>query len=185
MHHEGTTDIGEYKSLLRSALRLHGKVEPGLDIERIVIKTTVANSPQYSMIHELFPQFNLVFNTRHPFMSMRSRMKLFHAFYGTTLYWRLYVYFLYMRHLPGFDYSKKHKELSRSYSRGFLMHSFPQVCGYTYGMSVACFLKNKGIYKAVILYEDLLDAPKETTRKILEAMEAPREFLSDAMEALE
>jgi len=80
----------EYRALLRSTFRLHLKLEPSCkgDIQRIFFRGTAFHAAQMMMLAELFPNFKLIFNTRHPVASLRSFLQVEDTVQA-TLYWKL------------------------------------------------------------------------------------------------
>ena len=46
-------------------------------VDRIFMKMNPLNAPQFHIFKELFPQFNLIFNTRKPIPSLKSWKQVF------------------------------------------------------------------------------------------------------------
>ena len=63
--------LDEYRRLLRSCVRLLCKVEEGEEVDLLAVKMNAMVAPQYKIIKEMFPQFKMVFSTRHPKPSMK------------------------------------------------------------------------------------------------------------------
>ena len=77
MRKEGAITEEENKRILKTIMRLMCKVEPGSDIDAILIKCAGFVGPQINIVKEIMPDCALLFSTRHPKKSMESYMKLF------------------------------------------------------------------------------------------------------------
>ena len=64
--------LPEYERLNKSLLRVLLKDEKKSKTTHVLVKMVSLNGTAFKMYHELFPQFKLMFLTRHPFMTLKS-----------------------------------------------------------------------------------------------------------------
>ncbi len=170
--------------LLRSALRLLCKVEPGTDIERIFIKMAIDNAPQLGDIAILFPNFAYLFNTRHPVPSIRSIKTVLEDNFG-GLYHKLGIFW---RGFAGrgfaFAYHGGHDKVIKRYSTWRKNISDAEFGMVLYAASLASFFDNKSMFRRVVFYENLSDDPEDEVEKIFEKAGIPLEHVPTALEAL-
>ncbi len=174
----------ESVKLLRSAMRLQCKVEPGTDIERIFIKMTIENSPHLGDIAKLFPNFAYFFNTRHPVPSIRSLKTIFEDNFGGLYHklglpWREFVgrgFF--------FAYHGGHDKVIKRYSTWRKNVSDAEFGMLFYAASLASYFDNKPMFRRVVFYENLSNDPKDEVEKIFEKAGIPLEHVPTALEAL-
>ncbi len=173
-----------YKKLLRAGIRLHCKVEPGSNIERIFIKMTCMTAPQFEVIHEMFPKINLVFNTRLPNKSIPSLMKVLKSindslYAKSGLYWHKIVFMLSFPHRYKYDY------ISRQMNKYWKPMSYEESFVHIYASALACYLETKDIFRHVVLYEDIIADPENQVEELMKAMDVPLAYKKEAMSALE
>ncbi len=173
-----------YKKLVQAGIRLHCKVEPGSNIERIFIKMTCVASPQFEVIHEMFPKINLVFNTRHPKPSIPSLMKVLRSindslYAKSGIYWHKIAFQLTYPHRYNYDY------ISRQMNKWWKPMSYEESYVHVYVSALACYLETKNIFKHVVLYENLVGNPENEVETLMNAMNVPLMYKKEAMSALE
>ncbi len=173
-----------YRKLVQSFMRLHCKVEAGSDVKRIVIKMTCVTSVMHEMLDEMFPNFNVVFNTRHPRPSIPSLMKVLlsvnDSLYAKTgLMWNDLAYSL------TYPYKEKYLTIFRNMNKWIKPMSYEESFVYVYASSFASFLEAKHVYKYVVAYENLVADPDAEVERIFKVMNVPLEFKKEAMKALE
>ncbi len=173
-----------YQKLVQSCIRLHCKVEPGSKIERIFIKMTTVTSPQFEIIHGLFPKINLFFNTRHPKPSISSLMKVLRSindslYAKSGLYWQQIVFELTYPHRYKYDY------ISRGMGKFWKPMSYEESFVHVYVSAFACYLETKDIFKHVVLFGDLVGSPGVEVEKLFNAMDVPLLHKNKAMSAFE
>ncbi len=180
---QGLVSPQESRKLLQSALRLHCKTSPEEHVERIFIKMTIMNGPQFQDLGELFPRFKFFFNTRHPVPSLKSYVQTFKLIHGTSLHDRLGLRWreklalrLFLPYHPKFD-----SFLAR-YSP-WRQSSDPERCLFYYTGSLACYFTKREMYDRVILYENLCEHPEREVLEVFKLMEIPEEHLAAAMTA--
>ncbi len=175
----------ENKQLLRSAVRLHCKISPGENVERIVLKMCTLNAAQFADLATMFPNINFFLNTRHPvpsIKSLESALKLV----GGNLYHKLGINW---REFKGarfaFPYDKKYDSMLDHLSDYFqnVTNAEEAIIFYT-GVLVSYF-DHKEIYKGAILYENLIENPEKEVKKIFELIGIPEKHVPTALKALE
>ena len=67
------------RRLLRSVTRLQCKKEVDREIEHVVVKMSNMTAPAFPILKEMFPESNLIFNTRHFKPSFKSYLKVRNA----------------------------------------------------------------------------------------------------------
>ncbi len=172
-----------YNKLIRSCMKLLCKVEPGMDIDRIFIKMTCISAPQFEIIHKLFPEMNLVFNTRHPRSSIHSLMKVLKSV-NNSLYAKSGLYWNQLVHQLSYPHRTKYDYISKMMSKFFKPMTYEEGFVHVYASSLACYLETREIFKHVVLYENLIANPEQETEKLLNSMNIPLSYKKEAMSAL-
>jgi hypothetical protein len=74
-------------------MRLHLKIEPEEQdkITHVFFKASIFHTAQFKMMSEIFPQFTLTFNTRHPAPSIRSNLQVGKTI-DQSLFWKLGIW---------------------------------------------------------------------------------------------
>lgn len=183
----GKISKDDMKSLTLSGLRLLCKVEPSCQhLQRIFIKFTCMNAPQFETFREVMPQMKLIFNTRQLVPSLKSLKKITANIAKDTIgdrggfQWRWGAQF----HLVPFG-DPMRDQMFQQFNTWFqhvndeVMFAF-MTAGVDY-----CFLARKDIYEMVVLYEDLHSDPKKVLQELFKIIEAPEDQLDLALEALE
>ncbi len=174
----------ESQRLLRSAIRLQCKVEPGTEIERIFMKLSGENAPQLGDIANLFPKFAYFFNTRHPIASIRSLKTVFED-NSSGLY---VILGMFRRHFAGigfnFGYHGRHDKVIKKYDTWKQKCSIAEFGMLFYVGSLASYFDNKPMFQKVVLYENLSSNPQEEVVKLFEKAGIPLEHVPMALEAL-
>ena len=173
-----------YKKLVQAGIRLMCKIEPGSNIERIFIKMVCVTSPQFEIIHEMFPKINLVFNTRHPKPSIPSLMKVLRSINDSLyamsgLYWHKLAFLLTYPHRYKYDY------ISRQMNKYWKPMTYEESFVHIYASALACYLETKDIFKHVVLDEDIIADPEDQVEKLMESMNVPLKYKKEAMSAFE
>ncbi len=174
----------EYRRLLRSALRLHcNNSHPEEQIERVFMKMTIMNAPQFKDIAELFPQFKFIFNTRHPVPSLKSHIQAFVDVQTEDLYYRLGIHWRDVMAMGlFFPRTPKYQTLLAQYSSWWPPHDPLEAGGLLYyAPSLACYFENKDMYHQVILYEDISEDPETEPGKMLRIMGVQEELIQGAV----
>jgi len=177
----------ENKALLQSAFRLHFKIEPSekTKIKHIFLKATTNHMPQFKLLAEIFPQFVLTFNTRHPIPSMRSSMQVGDAVFH-SLFWRMGImwrgllngkYSFYLE--PEFD---KHLQ---PYNFWYRNMNFDELILRIYCRMVMSYFLHKNIYRKVILYENLSQNPSKELKELFALLNVDDHKVDLALEALD
>ncbi len=176
-----TTD--EYRRLLRDALRLHCKFSPEEQVERVFMKMTIMNAPQFQDLGELFPQFKFIFNTRHPVPTLKSDIQAFVEGQTKNLYYKLGILWRQIMVMGlFFPRTLKYKPLLAQYSYWWPPKEELEVGGLLYYASaLACYLENRDMYHQVILYEDLIENPEREAGNMLRMMGAPEKDIPGAV----
>ncbi len=177
----------ESRRLLRSALRLHCKVEPGSGVERIFIKTTVDNAPQFADIGEMFPDFQYFFNTRHPVPSLKSMVNAIDNVL-TSLHFKLgFQWRDFVAKKFSFSYDGRHDHLLKRYNRWWQNISDHEIGAMFYCNFMASYFENKKLFDndKVIFYEDLCKDRKKELEKFFKAAGISTEHIPGALEAFE
>ena len=173
------------RRLLRSAVRLHCKISPDEKIERIFMKMTILNAPQFEDFAKLFPQIHYIFNTRHPVPSMRSQKQVI-GHVETGLYYKLQFGW---RELAGMNFSipygPKYEHVVKSLNKWKQNITYIQSAYLMYASVVATYFDHKDIYEHVILYENLVENPTEEVLKTFKILDIPEHHLRKALSALE
>ncbi len=176
----------ETRKLIQTCMRLHCKVEPGSDVERIVIKMTPSTSPMFVALAELFPKFDLVFNTRHPKPSILSLHKLATHTTSRSLYLSLKLYlteFLY-NFFP-LPYTDEYAAMLESIVRLLARYSKEDAYALVWGSVFLTYTEARHIYKHVVLYENLVSSPEEEAKKLFTVLNMSHKHVPAALEALE
>ncbi len=182
-YNKGYYDWKTYTKLIQSCMRITCKVEPGSNIKRIVLKMNPSTAPQLEMLHEMFPKFKIIFNTRHPRPSILSLMKVLvginQCWYAKTgLMWQWTV------HYGCVPYKEKYLSYIRQIPKWIKPMSYEMWFVHFHAGSVATFLELKHIYDHIVLYENLNSNPDEEVEKLFKVMNVPLEYKEDAMLAL-
>ena len=173
-----------YRKLVQSYMRILCKVEPGTDLKRIVIKMNCLHSVMHEMLDEMFPQFNVVFNTRHPRPSIHSLMKVLHSV-NDSIYAKTGLMWPYIANGLTFPYKEKYLAIGRNMNKWIRPMSYEESFVHVFTSSFASFQEAKHIYKHVIIYENLVADPDAEVEKIFRVMKVPLEYKQEAMKALE
>ncbi len=175
----------ETRKLIQTCMRLHCKVEPDSSVERIVIKMTPSTSPMFVALHELFPQFDFLFNTRHPKPSINSILKAVKSTKEKSLYLRLnFSAFDFIYNMVPLPYTDKYTRMLESFVAILMKYSQDEMLSLVWGGVMVNYLENKEIYKHVVLYENLTGSPEEETKKLFGLLNIPEEYVPGALEAL-
>ncbi len=165
-------------------MRLQCKVEPGSGVDRIVLKMAPTASAQVEMIKEMFPRFNVIFNTRHPRPSLNSILKVLYAV-NRSFFARSGIMWHYLAYLLTRPYKEEYRPILDGLNKWVKPMSYKEAMAYIYASSFACFLEAKHIYRHVVLYEDLVENPEAEVGRLFEAMGVPHDMWSEAMGALQ
>ncbi len=173
-----------YRKLVQSSMRLRCKVEPHSGVERIVIKMSPNTSGLHEMLHEMFPDFNVIFNTRHPRKAVPSFMKVLYSvnnglYAKTGLLWNFRAY-----SLP-YPFKEKYRRIFKNINKWIKPMSYEESFAYVIAGSFASFLEAKHVYKYVVVYENLVADPDAEVERMFKAMNIPRRFKAEAMKAFE
>jgi len=167
---KGHIDMTEYKALLQSAFRLHCKVEPGEEVRWMAIKTCIFHGPQYPLLAEIFPNFVLTFNTRHPVPSMHSYVQSSHG--G----WRWKSEGRY-----GVPIGQEWDKYAPTYDK----NAGEEECGVRfYALIIKQYLKVKHIYKRAIFYENIAKDSQKELLQLFKLLNIPEDNLKYTSEAL-
>ncbi len=177
----------ESKRLIRSAIRLHCKVEPGSGVQRIFMKMTPMNAPQFGDFGELFPKIHFFFNTRHPIPSLKSIKQVIDAimhtdqpyYYSWGISWwdQMGLNF-------NFPYGDKYNHMLKRFNRWRQNIPDDEASVLNYATTMAAYFETKDIYERVILYENLSGNPEREVKAIFEIMGIPEKNVPLALEAL-
>ncbi len=184
-YNRGCYRWADYRRLVRSAMRLHCKVEPGTGIRRIVLKMAPMASVQVEMLAEMFPDFAIVFNTRHPAAAIPSLLKVLGAVKG-SLYARTGLWWpCCLAYLLTYPYKERYLRISSGLTGRWVRPvSYEECFAIGYASFFASFLEAKRVYRRVVVYEDLVADPDGEVDGIFRAVRAPVEHKAEAMRAL-
>ena len=176
----------EYERMMRSVMRVQCKVEPSAGVERIFIKMVCYNAAQFGMLHKLFPEFALFFNTRQLTQSFLSLKKVIAFTFKDTIAKK---WGFQRRHTsPFFAVPYDSPEYERAFSKYedklTLDISAIEHLAVMSALVAACYEKDPKVYKDIIFYEDLRKDPKATMEKIFEHAKIPMEHVPAALSAL-
>ncbi len=182
---QGVFNYDQMRRMAQSCMRIHCKVEPDSNIERIVIKMTPNTSPMFVIFAELFPKFDLVFNTRHPKPSMLSVNKVMSSIKEFNLYMasKAYIFNMPYSTFP-FPYKEKYFDMIGSVWSVIKKYNVEDVMVFIYGAVFITYLEAKNIYKYVVLYENLVSNPQEEVKKLFGVLGIPEKYVADSLEAL-
>ncbi len=183
-YNRGCYSWDAYTKLVQSFMRLQCKVEPGSNIRRIVIKLTPMCSVLHEMLDEMFPSFNVVFNTRHPGTSLPSMMKVLRSV-DDSLYAKSGLMWNYLAYLLTYPYKEKYLQIFRNMNKWIKPMTYQEKFVCYYASSFAAFLEAKHVYKYVLTYERLQANPDKEVENLFKVMKVPLEHKSKAMKALE
>ncbi len=182
---DGYISAKESLVFLKSAIRLHCKVEPSSGVQRIFFKAHLIHGVQVGDIHKLFPCFKFVFNTRHPLASLNSASQMIAPF-TKRLYYRLGIYW---RELAKEDFAlsydpKRKNSMANSYSR-CMPNVRAEILGImSYSLSLLGFFDHKDVFGGYVLYEELIKHPETVLSSLFETLEISLEHVPLALEAL-
>ncbi len=174
----------ESRQLLKSAIRLHCKLEPKSEVKLVFLKMTAFNGPQFVDFGQLFPQFKFFFNTRHPVPSMKS-LKTVVSTVTADLYmvlgirWRELVKMNFC-----ISYDSKYNHVAERYSRWMPNLPTDALGIMLYSFSILAYFENKDLYDHVILYENLSSNPEEEVTKIFNILGLSHDHVPKALGAL-
>ncbi len=181
----GKVTVEESKRLLKSAIRLQCKIEPGSGVERIFFKLMLKHAHQMTDTGELFPQMKFFFNTRHPVPTLKSGLIGGHGRIHKTLYVRLGIVWFEQLAL-GFNisYNPKYDHATKDIG-GLIPKIKPEEFGVlSYSMSVLSYFENKSMFGRAILYENLSKDPKGELEHMFDKVGLSREHIPAALEAM-
>ncbi len=174
----------EARRLMQTCLRLLCKVEPGCRVDRIVIKFPPPVSPMFAPLSELFPDFRLVFNTRHPRPSLVSTFKVVRDL-RRFLYVRSGLHLRELVHnffpLP---YTDEYCAKLESVVGILLRYNQEELLAFTHGAVLLTYTEARSIYSHVVLYENLVEDPEGEARRLFGALGVPEDHVPSALEAL-
>ncbi len=174
----------ESRKLIKSAIRLHCKIEPDSDVSQIFLKMTALNGPQFVDFGQLFPQFKFFFNTRHPVPSLKS-LKTVVSTMKADLYillgirWRELVKMKFC-----VSYDSKYNHMAEGYNRWIPNIPTEALGIIVYSTSILAYFENKDLYDHVILYENLSKNPEAEVTKMFDIMELSHDHIPKALGAL-
>ncbi len=180
----GSITADESCRLIRSAIRLHCKVEPGSGVKRIFMKMTSFHGPQFGDFGKLFPQFIYFFNTRHPIPSLKS---LKHVVLSSPmdlsmllgLRWREMANMKFT-----ISYYSKYDHLSKRYNKWIPYRAETFFGLFTYSMTILAYFDNKNLFNRTILYENLTREPEEELKKVFNIFGVSLDHIPVALDAL-
>jgi len=176
----------EYRALIQSAFRLHCKIEPSdvNKVKHIFFKATPYQTPEIKVISKLFPEFVLVFNTRHPVPSLRSFMK-FGEIATTRLFWKLGILWRWLVNGKyGFYFEPEFDKDLAPYSKWYMNMTYIELLARIYCRVVKAYFLHKNEYKKVILYEKLCQNPTKELKEIFSLLKVDEKNVALALEAL-
>ena len=173
------------RKMIQSCMRVHCKVEPSSKVRRIIIKMTPSTSPMFVIIHELFPKFDLIFNTRHPKPSILSLNKVMTSIQERSIYFTLQLHLNNFPHdaFP-FLYHEKYLEKTESLMAVVKNYSLDNIMAVVYAAVFLTYANAKHIYKHVVLYENLVSNPEREAKKLFSVLNISEKYIPAALEAL-
>ncbi len=180
-----TISTEETKELLRSAVRIHCKIAPGEELDRIVLKMCPFNAAQFAYFKELFPDFTYLFNTRHPVPSIKSlegalKMVGGNLYYKLGITWREFI-----GARMAFPYDSKYDSKFSFLSKYFPNVSIIKAATVFYTAVLASYFDHKDIYEHTVLYENLVNNSEEEVKKIFQLCDIPEKYIPLALKALQ
>ncbi len=138
-------------------------------MSRIVFKGMVMMAPMHTLIADHFPKMKMIFNTRHPKKSLNSWMYVFKAEVNKCMMDYQYHDF-WLSGIP-FDYdSEELQDLQAKLMRESRVTSLNRSFAYCYAGALDFYLRHKGLYRHCVLYEDLVEDPKEEAGRLFSAL---------------
>jgi hypothetical protein len=180
----GQMSMEESVQLVQSVLRVQCKVEPDADVDQIFIKFSGCNSVQCKIISDLFPQMHQVYSTRHPKNNIISLTKIFsqtkRGLYGWLPHGHRFFLNLFPHPYEKVEKFLKYKERMMAWPSPL----FPgEIGAMHYVVALHHYLKHKNLFKAVILYEDLVENPEREMKKLYKLMALSEKYLKESIEA--
>ena len=173
------------RKLIQTCVRLQCKVEPGSGVERFVLKMTPPTSPMFLAISEMFPDIDLIFNTRHPKPSINSTIKVKNSMAKKSLYLRLNISIVNLIHtMVPLPYTERHLKPLESLYALLRKYSMDDLLALIWGGVLVNYLEHRSIYKHVVLYENLTASPEAEVKKLFGILNISQEHVPGALEAL-
>ncbi len=189
IHHAfktGQISQEENKRLLVSAIRLHCKVETGAEVDRIFMKMSISNAPQFEIVAKAFPEILMILNTRHPLPSFKSFKKLFGLFDNTLnmrlgIAWRQEMFFL----CASFPYSPRYLGFEARISPWYQNISTEEACIMMYVAVMSNYFEHKDLYGYTVLYENLVADPRVEILKLFRTLGLSEDYVELGLKAME
>ena len=147
------------------------------DIRRVVIKMCQLSVTTVPIIKSLFPGAQLIFNTRHPVKSIESFERTLRFVPNSLTAEKADFWFCHLPFLQGMTETERQYFLKRRQ----LGNIYSLTLGYA--LSLRVFLENKKLYCYSVLYEDLVECPRDQARKILTCVGIEEGFVDKALKA--
>ncbi len=176
--------LDEYRRLLKSAIRLHCKVEPGSGVERIFIKLTTMNAPMFGDIAKMFPEIKLIFNTRHPLPSLKSMKQLIDTTLDSLYYKLGYQWREFVPMANHMSYDGKYDYMAKKYNWWRQNVSNEELGILVYAWSLTAYFENPTIYDRIVLYENFTSNTEEEILQLFDILDIEHKHLPLGLEAL-
>ncbi len=174
------------RKLMQTCIRLQCKVEPGAVVDHYVLKLAPPASPMFVEFKKMFPDFKLVFNTRHPKPSIISMHKLTQC-QEKSIFVNLKIF---LKEAPynflSLPYTDKYTKFLESPFKFFFskVWDIGDVCTYSWACAFICWRDHKEIYDHVCLYENLTKHTEQEIKNMFKAINVDQKHVPVAMEAL-
>jgi hypothetical protein len=167
-------------------MRLHLKIEPEEQdkITHVFFKASIFHTAQFKMMSEIFPQFTLTFNTRHPAPSIRSNLQVGKTI-DQSLFWKLGIWWRSL--LKGsylFYFEPEFDDIKAHFNPCFMNMSIEEFYLRWHCIFCKSYFQHKDIYSKVILYEDLSENPRRVMEDLFALIKLDQGMLDLALEAL-
>ncbi|XP_064628841.1 uncharacterized protein LOC135488245 [Lineus longissimus] len=185
----------EYKSLLRSSVRLLCKPQAKTNIKYVLIKTRSESVRHVPAISELFPSINLLFMYRDRMETVRS---MDHAFSAILVYWLLYIFQassvlrkLFPKQVARCRYFCFGDEESTSWMRNSDKLSSSMTIFYYLCMHHCWVIRKyydfqeEGIDIPAVKYEDMISSPARACKAVFNYCGLPDSSIPKAVKAME
>lgn len=185
LYQNGHISQSDNKALLKAGLRMICKKEPGEQFDHLLIKMCPLSGNQFDLFHSFWPKINLFLNDRHPVDKSRSFKKILANVSTSTIFenWGFLWRIIWWTSSTPLDDPKLQAKRDQYWSILPPWGNVEQVA-FTHAGLLAGYFKNPGIYKQVILYEELIQDPEKIMSEMLEHMGLDEGDLPKALEAL-
>ncbi len=173
------------RKLMQATMRLQCKLEPDSGIERVVLKLAPPAAPMFVEFKKLFPNFKLIFNTRHPKPSILSLQKVTQT-QENSIFINLKIFLKEaMYNFVSLPYTEDYCKIVESPVKFFSkVWRIEDVTTYAWASAFVCWRDYKEIYDHICLYENLTKDTDGECLKLFEAMAVDAKHIPLAKQAL-